>query len=206
MFSQSALSTLQNRARASGLYDGGTAITRTPNHTDSPFALHLPATSFDILAAEPEPGRYWYLTAGVWPEPSRRVATVIGVGFQKFPDSSRSRAPLDRLLSLVLLTAPSLRGGNPACDNRTSFDGMSKALRRPGPKGAIMVDKRLVLSIVFGVALGVLMSVSFSWLIAGGRAATSDLSFSIGRDHGPSRLQKSHTSAAGAISLSLQLP
>jgi hypothetical protein len=34
------------------------------DHTDSPFALHLTATSFDILPAGPETGR-WYLTAWV---------------------------------------------------------------------------------------------------------------------------------------------
>jgi hypothetical protein len=35
------------------------------NHSASPFALHLTATSFDILPPEPEPGRHWYLTAWV---------------------------------------------------------------------------------------------------------------------------------------------
>lgn len=30
--------------------------------TDSPFALHLSPTSFDMLPAEPEPGREWTIT------------------------------------------------------------------------------------------------------------------------------------------------
>jgi hypothetical protein len=30
-------------------------------HTDSPYALHLSPTSFDLLPAEPDPGREWEL-------------------------------------------------------------------------------------------------------------------------------------------------
>jgi hypothetical protein len=41
-------------------------------------------------------------------------------------------AGLDRPVSLVLLTAPSLRGDNPP-----AFGNLSKALRRRGPKEAI---------------------------------------------------------------------
>jgi hypothetical protein len=73
---------------------------------------------------------------------------------------------LDRPVSIVLLTAPSLRSDNPASDNPPSFDALSKALRWRGPKGVIMVDIRgWLLSLVIGLGFWGFVSACLSLLI-----------------------------------------
>jgi hypothetical protein len=41
------------------------------DHSDSPFALHLSRSSFDMLPAKPQAGKHWRLTA--WVEGPRQV-------------------------------------------------------------------------------------------------------------------------------------
>ena len=72
------------------------------DHTDAPFALHLPASSFDMLPAEPEPGRHWYITVwvngpkqvGEWRCHWRRVPEIPWLKPLGFENSSKASGAL----------------------------------------------------------------------------------------------------------------
>src|SRR5687768_6411692 len=87
---------------------------------------------------------------------------VIGVECQRFLGSSPSRpTSLDRLLIIVLLTAPSLRSDNSTNLART-FQGAAPAR----PKGGDMVDIRgWLLSLVIGLGFWAFVSACLSVLI-----------------------------------------